>query len=156
MPQGSLRFMTEDGPVDLSTDELFRGRRVVLVSVPGAFTKTCSLRHLPGYVQWADELFALGVDEIAFMAVNDVDVMHAWGLDQGVGDKIRMLADGNGDYVRALGLELDLRVAGMGRRGQRFAVIVDDGIATHVAVEQPRTLDVSAAEAILERLRDLL
>ncbi|MDH3350993.1 MAG: peroxiredoxin [Gammaproteobacteria bacterium] len=152
MPSGSFGVMTESGPGTLSTDELFSGKKVVLLSVPGAFTPTCSLNHLPGFVEQADELLAEGVDTIACMAVNDVFVMHAWGKDRGVGDKVTMLADGNGDYVRALGLELDGTGFGMGMRGQRFAIVVDDGVATHVAVEEPGKLEVSKAEAILASL----
>lgn len=152
MPSGSFAIMTETGPGSLSTDELFTGKKVVLLSVPGAFTPTCSLNHLPGFVEQADELLASGVDSIACMAVNDVFVMHAWGKDRGVGDKVAMLADGNGDYARALGLELDGTGFGMGMRGQRFAIVVDDGVATHVAVEAPGQFEVSKAEAILASL----
>jgi peroxiredoxin len=152
MPSGSFGVMTETGPGTLSTDELFSGKKVVLLSVPGAFTPTCSLNHLPGFVEQADALLAEGVDTIACMAVNDVFVMHAWGKDRGVGDKVAMLADGNGDYARALDLELDGTGFGMGMRGQRFAIVVDDGVATHVAVEAPGQFEVSKAEAILASL----
>ena len=152
MPAGSFGVMTETGPGALTTDELFSGKKVVLVSVPGAFTPTCSMNHLPGFVDQADALLARGVDTIACMAVNDVFVMSAWGKDQNVGDKVLMLADGNGDYTRALGLELDGTGFGMGMRGQRFAIVVDDGIATHVAVEAPAQFEVSKAEAILDVL----
>ena len=152
MPSGSFSVMGESGPEPLSTDALFAGKKVVLVSVPGAFTPTCSKGHLPGYVNHADELFSQGVDTIACMAVNDVFVMHAWGKDRGVGDKVVMLADGNGEYTKALGLELDATGFGMGHRGQRFAIVVDDGVATHVAVEAPGAFEVSKAEAILASL----
>lgn len=152
MPTGSFGVMGASGPETLSTDELFSGKKVVLVSVPGAFTPTCSKGHLPGYVSNADQLTAQGVDTIACMAVNDVFVMHAWGKDREVGDKVVMLADGNGDYAKALGLELDATGFGMGHRGQRFAIVVDDGVATHVAVEAPGEFDVSKAEAILAQL----
>jgi peroxiredoxin (alkyl hydroperoxide reductase subunit C) len=152
MPRGSFGVMTESGPGQFSTDELFPGRKVVLVSVPGAFTPTCSMNHLPGYVDAADEFAAKGVDTVACMAVNDVFVMHAWGKDRGVGQKVLMLADGNGDYTRALGLELDATGYGMGMRGQRFAILVEDGIATHVAVEAPGQFEVSKAESILAAL----
>jgi len=152
MPAGSFGVMTETGPGALTTDELFSGKKVVLVSVPGAFTPTCSMNHLPGFVDQADALLARGVDTIACMAVNDVFVMHAWGKDRAVGDKVRMLADGNGEYARALGLELDGTGFGMGMRGQRFAIVVDDGVATHVAVEEPGQFEVSKAESILENL----
>jgi len=149
MPSGVLGIMGENGPDSLTTDELFSGKKVVLVSVPGAFTPTCSMNHLPGYVELASELSAKGVDTIACMAVNDVFVMSAWGKDRAVEDKVLMLADGNGDYSRALGLELDATGFGMGMRGQRFAIVVDDGVATHVAVEAPAQFEVSKAEALL-------
>jgi len=152
MPSGSFGVMTDTGPGALSTDELFAGKKVVLVSVPGAFTPTCSMNHLPGFVDQADELVGKGVDTIACMAVNDVFVMSAWGKDRGVGDKVVMLADGNGDYARALGLEMDGTGFGMGMRGQRFAIVVDDGVATHVGVEAPGQFEVSKAEAILAQL----
>ena len=152
MPSGAFGIMTETGPGTISTDDLFAGKKVALVSVPGAFTPTCSLQHLPGYVEQAAALRAKNVDTIAFTAANDVFVMDAWGKDQGVGDEILMLADGNGEYVAALGLELDASGFGMGSRGQRFAIIVDDGVATHVAVEAPGQFEVSTVEAILEAL----
>jgi len=152
MPAGSFGVMTSDGPDSISTEELFAGKKVVLFSVPGAFTPTCSAKHLPGYVEHAGTLKARGVDTIACMAVNDVFVMNAWGKDQNVGDKVTMLADGNGDYARALGLDLDASGFGMGQRGQRFAVVVDDGVATGVYVEEPGEFKVSAAEAVLATL----
>lgn len=152
MPSGALGVMTDSGPGGISTDDLFSGKKVVLVSVPGAFTPTCSMNHLPGFVGHADEILGKGVDTIACMAVNDIFVMAAWGKDQGVGDKVMMLADGNGEYAQALGLELDASGFGMGTRGQRFALVVDDGVATHVAVEAPGQFEVSKAEAILEAL----
>ena len=152
MPAGGFGIMTENGPGQMTTDELFSGKRVVLFSVPGAFTPTCSMNHLPGYVTHADALAEKGVDTIACLAVNDVFVMDAWGKSREVGDQILMLADGNGDYTKALGLELDASGFGMGMRGQRFAIIVDDGVATAVAVEAPGEFRVSAAEAILDRL----
>jgi glutaredoxin/glutathione-dependent peroxiredoxin len=152
MPAGTLKRMTRDGPQDLSTDELFTGKLVVLFSVPGAFTPTCDAKHLPGFVQLADQLRAKGVDTIACMAVNDVFVMNAWGKASGVGDRILMLADGNGEYTRALGLALDASKFGMGTRGQRFAIVAKDGIATRVDVEGPGQFKVSAAEAVLSQL----
>ena len=152
MPAGEFSVMTDRGPKSLATDELFAGKKVILVSVPGAFTPTCSMNHLPGFVKHADAIRAKGVDTIACMAVNDVFVMSAWGKDQAVGDNVLMLADGNGDYARALGLELDGTGFGMGMRGQRFAIIVDDGTATYVAVEAPAQFEVSKAEAVLEVL----
>lgn len=152
MPSGAFGVMTEAGPGAISTDELFGGKKVVLVSVPGAFTPTCSMNHLPGFVEHADELLGKGVDTIACMAVNDVFVMDAWGKDRGVGDKIMMLADGNGDYAEALGLEMDGTAFGMGTRGQRFAIVVDDGVASHVNVEEAGKFKVSSAESVLASL----
>lgn len=152
MPAGSFTVMGDSGPEQLSTEDLFAGKKVVLVSVPGAFTPTCSKGHLPGYVNHADDLTGKGVDTIACMAVNDVFVMDAWGKDRGVGDKVVMLADGNGEYTKALGLEMDASGYGMGERGQRFAIVVDDGEVTHVAVEAPGEFEVSKAESILASL----
>jgi peroxiredoxin len=152
MPAGTFKRMTREGPKDLTTEELFKGKRVVLFSVPGAFTPTCDAKHLPGFVQLADQIRAKGVDTIACMAVNDVFVMNAWGKASGVGDQVLMLADGNGDYARALGLELDASKFGMGKRGQRFAIIAKDGTATHVDVEEPGQFKVSAAEYVLGQL----
>ena len=152
MPSGVFGVMTDAGPGAISTDELFAGKKVVLVAVPGAFTPTCSASHLPGFVKQADALLAKGVDSIACMSVNDVFVMHAWGEDQNVGDKVMMLADGNGEYAKALDLEMDGTAFGMGTRSQRFAIIVDDGTATHVAVEAPGQFEVSKAESVLANL----
>ena len=152
MPSGTFAVMTDSGPGAMSTEDLFSGKKVVLVSVPGAFTPTCSMNHLPGFVDKAADLRAKGVDTIACMAVNDVLVMDAWGKDRATGDDVVMLADGNGEYSKALGLDFDASGFGMGIRGQRFAIVVDDGIATHVAVEAPGQLDVSKAESILDNL----
>lgn len=152
LPSGTLKTMTKDGPKDITTDELFKGKKVVLFSVPGAFTPTCDAKHLPGFVQLADQILAKGVDTIACVAVNDVFVMNAWGKHSGVADKILMLADGNGHYAKALGLELDATGFGMGTRGQRFAIIAKDGVAEHVNVEAPGQFKVSAAEHVLEQL----
>jgi len=151
-PQGSFLTLGPDGPAPVTTDELFKGKKVVLFAVPGAFTPTCSAKHLPGYVANADAIKAKGVDTIACMAVNDAFVMGAWGKDQGVGDKVLMLGDGSGDITKALGLELDATKMGMGPRSQRFALVVDDGTVTHVAVEEGGGLDVSAAEKVLAAL----
>ena len=152
LPSGAFGVMTESGPGAMSTEDLFAGKKVVLVSVPGAFTPTCSMNHLPGFLAQAEALRGKGVDTIAFMAVNDVFVMDAWGKDQGVGDNVLMLADGNGEYAQALGLDFDGSAFGMGTRGQRFAIVVDDGIATSVSVEAPGQFEVSKAEAILDAL----
>ena len=152
MPSGTFGVMTDAGPGAISSEDLFTGKKVVLVSVPGAFTPTCSMNHLPGFVDHADELLAKGVDTVACMAVNDVFVMDAWGKDRNVGNKVMMLADGNGEYAKALGLEMDASGFGMGMRGQRFAIVVDNGVATHVAVEAAGKFEVSKAEAILAQL----
>lgn len=152
MPTGAFKTKTAEGPKEVSTDALFGGKTVVLFSVPGAFTPTCDAKHLPGYLQHFDALKAKGVDTIACMAVNDMFVMGAWGQQSNVGDKVLMLADGNGDYTRALGLELDARGFGMGMRGQRFAIIVKNGVATHVNVEAGGEFRVSAADHVLAQL----
>lgn len=152
IPDATLMTMTDKGPAPLKTSDIFAGKKVVLFSVPGAFTPTCSAKHLPGFVQNADALKAKGVDTIACMAVNDAFVMGAWGKDQKVADKIMMLADGNGDFTGALGLELDARGYGMGHRGQRFALIVDNGVVSHVNIEAPGEFKVSAAEHVLSQL----
>ncbi len=152
MPAGTFGLMTDSGPGAVTTDDLFGGKKVVLFSVPGAFTPTCSMNHLPGFIDHADEILGKGVDTIACMAVNDVFVMHAWGKDRNAGEKVRMLADGNGEYAKALGLEMDGTAFGMGMRGQRFAIIVDDGVASHVAVEEAGKFEVSSAESVLANL----
>jgi peroxiredoxin len=152
MPEGKFKTMGEKGPQDLSTAQLFDGKRVVLFSVPGAFTPTCDAKHLPGYVELADKLRGKGIDTVACMAVNDVFVMNAWGKASNVAGKVLMLADGNGDYARALGLELDGRGFGMGMRGQRFAIVVENGVARHVDIEAPGQFKVSAADAVLAQL----
>jgi peroxiredoxin len=152
MPAGSFSVMSDDGPGSVTTDELFSGKKVVLFSVPGAFTPTCSMKHLPGYVSNADALISHGVDTIACMAVNDVFVMDAWGKGQGAGDAVAMLADGNADYAKALGLELDASGFGMGTRGQRFSIIVDDGKVTHLNIEGSGEFKVSTAETALEQV----
>ena len=152
MPSGTLKTMGPDGPKDVKTDELFRGKKVVLFSVPGAFTPTCNAKHLPGFVALAEQLKAKGVDTVACMAVNDVFVMGAWGKASNATGKVLMLADGNGDYARALGLELDGREFGLGLRGQRFAIVVNDGLAERVNVEAPREFKVSSAEHLLSQL----
>lgn len=152
MPEGAFGVMTASGPGRVTTGELFKGRKVVLFSVPGAFTPTCSNEHLPGYVNNAGALQAKGVDQVACMAVNDVFVMDAWGRSAGVGDSVLMLADGNGEYARALGLELDASGFGMGMRGQRFSMVVDDGIVAELNVEEGGGLSCSSVEAALEQL----
>jgi peroxiredoxin len=151
IPETTLTVMSESGPVPVTTAEIFDGKKVVLVSVPGAFTPTCSARHLPGFIEHADKLRAAGVDTIAFVSVNDVFVMNAWGKSTGA-DGILMLADGNGDFARALGLELDATSFGMGMRSQRFALVAEDGVVSHLFVESPGEFRVSSAENVLASL----
>ncbi len=151
LPSMKLSMATADGPKEVSTDDVFKGR-VVMFAVPGAFTPTCSAKHLPGFVQNLDAIKAKGVDSIVCMAVNDAFVMSAWAKDQGVDGRIVMLADGSGALTRALGLELDLVARGLGVRSQRFALIAEDGVVRYLAVEQPGGFDVSRAEAVLAAL----
>lgn len=152
MPSGSFGVMTDKGPGSATSDEFFNGKKVVLFSVPGAFTPTCSAKHLPGFIDHADAIKAKGVDTIACLAVNDVFVMGAWGKHAGAEGKVTMLADGNCAYTKALGLELDASGFGMGTRGQRFALIVDNGVVKNVFVEAPMEFKVSAAENVLANL----
>ena len=151
LPEATFTVMTESGPAPLTRAELFGGKKVVLFSVPGAFTPTCSARHLPGYVDLAGEILGKGVDTIACMAVNDVFVMNAWGKSANA-DKISMLADGNGDFTRAIGLELDASGFGMGERSQRFALVAEDGLVTQLFIEGPGEFLVSSAEHVLSAL----
>ena len=153
MPAGEFYVTTESGPGKLSTAELFAGKKVVLFGVPGAFTSTCSKSHLPGFVTAASALREAGVDTIACVSVNDAAVMHAWGLDRNVGDDVLMLADGNADYARALGLDVDISAFGMGVRSQRFAIIADDGVVTHLAIDEPGKFEVTSADAMLQALQ---
>ena len=152
IPSAKLMQGTAEGPKEISTEALFGGKTVVLFGVPGAFTPTCSAKHLPGYVQNYDALKAKGVDTVACMAVNDAFVMGAWGKDQGVGDKVMMLADGSADFTKKLGLELDLVARGLGIRSQRFVLVAKDGKVTHIAVEAPGAFEVSKAETVLASL----
>jgi peroxiredoxin len=152
IPSGKLKVMKDGKMQDVSTGDLFAGKRVVLFAVPGAFTPTCSNQHLPGFVQRADEIKRKRVDTIACLSVNDAFVMDAWGRDQKVGDQVMMLADGNADFVRSLGLEMDGTGIGFGTRAQRFALVAEDGVVKHLAVEKPMKFEVSSAEAILEKL----
>ena len=150
MPEGQFMIMTGEGPEPLGTDELFGGKKVVLFGLPGAFTPTCSARHVPGYVQNADALEAKGVDTIACMAVNDAFVMGAWGKDQNVGGKVVMLADGSAEYTAKLGLGLDLSGRGMGQRCTRFSMLVEDGEVKSLNLEEnPGEAAASGAEAML-------
>ena len=152
LPSATLRYVGPDGVQAVTTEEFFRGKKVALFGVPGAFTRTCSERHLPGYVTHADELKAKGIDTIACIAVNDQFVMDAWGKDRGASGKIVMLGDGSGDFVRGIGLELDRDKEGMGIRTQRYSMLVDNGVVKALNVEQPGQFDVSSAEAMLKAL----
>jgi peroxiredoxin (alkyl hydroperoxide reductase subunit C) len=152
MPAGKFKMMGPEGPKDVSSDEIFKGKKVVLFAVPGAFTPTCSARHLPGFVTNAAAFKAKGIGTIACMAVNDVFVMDAWGKDQKVGDKVMMLADGSGDYTKALGLELDLTGGGLGKRSRRFAIVVNDGKVESLALEEGGALKISDAESVLKQV----
>ncbi len=152
VPSATLMKMTEAGPQPVETDQLFAGRTVALFAVPGAYTPTCSAKHLPGFIEKADELKARGVDEIVCVSVNDVFVMGAWGKAAGADGKVTMLADGNGDFTKALGLEMDASRFGMGLRSQRFSMLVKDGIVTELNIEEPGAFKVSAAEYLVGQL----
>ena len=152
IPSSTLVKATADGPEPVDTDTYFAGRKVALFSVPGAFTPTCSARHLPGFVDKAGEIQAKGVDEIACVAVNDAFVMGAWGKQAGADGKVTMLADGNGDFARALGLTFDGSKFGMGERGQRWSAIVEDGAVKELNVEEPGAFSVSSAEYLIDQL----
>ncbi len=151
VPSVNLAHMTESGPGGLASDELFGGKKVVMFAVPGAFTPTCSAAHLPGFVANADRIKAKGVDEIVCISVNDAFVMDAWGKAQNA-DAIHMVADGNGEFARAAGLELDLVGLGLGVRSQRYAMVVEDGVVTHLHVDEPAKVVGSGAESILDQL----
>jgi peroxiredoxin len=152
IPSAKLKTMTAEGPKDISTDEIFNGKKVVLFAVPGAFTPTCSAKHLPGFVEKAAEIKGKGVDTIACLAVNDAFVMGAWGKAQNTGDKVLMLADGAAAFTKQLGLDLDLTGPGMGVRSKRYAMVVDNGTVKALQVEAPGAFEVSSAEAILKAL----
>jgi peroxiredoxin len=152
IPSVKVMQATAEGPKEVDTAELFRGRTAVLFGVPGAFTPTCSAKHLPGFVQNAAALKAKGVELVACMSVNDAFVMQAWAKDQGVGEDIVMLADGSAAFTKALGLELDLTARGLGTRSQRFALVAKDGKVAHIGIEQPGAFEVSKAEAVLAAL----
>lgn len=151
IPDATFKVMGEKGPADVTTKEMFGGKKVVLFAVPGAFTPTCSAAHLPGYVVNADKIKAKGVDSIVCVSVNDAFVMDAWGKDKNAGELI-MAADGNGDFAKAMGLTMDGSGFGMGIRSQRYALIAEDGKITALSVEEPGKFEVSAAEAIMEQL----
>ncbi|WP_142848173.1 peroxiredoxin [Telmatospirillum sp. J64-1] len=152
LPKAVLREKTADGVQDVPTESLFAGRKIVVFGLPGAFTPTCSSKHLPGFVEKADEIKAKGVDEIICLSVNDAFVMDAWGREREVGGKIRMLADGSCDFTEKAGLVWDATERGMGRRSKRYAMIVEDGTVTHLVVDDPGKFEGSSAEAILQAL----
>ena len=152
IPKATFKSMGADGIQDVTTDALFAGKKVVLFALPGAFTPTCSAKHLPGFIEKSKDISAKGVDTLACLSVNDVFVMGAWGEAQAVGDKVLMLADGNGEFSKAVGLDFDGSKFGMGVRSQRYAMIVEDGVVTHLAVEKPMAFEVSSAESILQAL----
>ena len=152
VPAVKVKQMTPEGMKDVDTGEFFKGKKVVLFALPGAFTPTCSAKHLPGFVEKAAEIKGKGVDAIACLSVNDAFVMNAWGKDQKADGKVQMLADGNGDFTRAVGLELDGSGYGLGKRSQRYAMVVDDGVVKALNVEKPGAFEVSSADAILKAL----
>jgi glutaredoxin/glutathione-dependent peroxiredoxin len=152
LPNVSVTAATADGPEAIESDAIFKGKKVVLFAVPGAFTPTCSARHLPGFVENADAIKARGVDTIACIAVNDAFVMGAWAKDQGTAGKILMLADGSGAFAKAVGLELDLVARGLGVRSQRYALIAENGVVTFLGVEEAGAFEASKAEAVLAAL----
>ena len=152
IPSVTLMRMGQDGPEAVSTDDLFKGKKVAFFGVPGAFTPTCSAKHLPGFVEKADTIKSKGVDEIVCASVNDVFVMDAWGKDQGVGDAVAMIADGDAAFTKAAGLELDLTGKGLGLRSQRFAMVVEDGVVKSVTVDPPGTFDATSADSLLRQL----
>lgn len=151
VPACTMKTMGAEGPADISTDDIFAGKKVLLFAVPGAFTPGCSMTHLPGYVVNADKIKAAGVDTIVCMAVNDAFVMDAWGKAQNA-EELLMLADGNGEFTEALGLQLDGSGFGLGHRSQRFAMLVDDGTVTQLNVEPGAGVDVSSAETMMALL----
>jgi glutaredoxin/glutathione-dependent peroxiredoxin len=152
VPHATFMTKTADGPAPVDSDTLFKGRRVAVFAVPGAFTPTCSARHLPGFRDQADALKAKGIDQIACISVNDVFVMGAWGQSADAGDKVLMLADGNGDFTRKIGLEMDASKFGMGTRSQRYSMVVNDGVVESLNVEAGGEFKVSSAEHMLETI----
>ena len=151
IPSVKLKHMTKEGIKDVTTDELFKGK-VALFGLPGAFTPTCSAKHLPGFVQNSEAIRGKGVDKIVCLSVNDAFVMDAWGKNQNVGDKVMMVADGNADFAKAIGLEMDGSGYGMGTRIRRFSMLVDNGTVKQLNVEKPGAFEVSNAETILKQL----
>jgi peroxiredoxin len=152
LPQATFSVMTDEGPQQRTTDDVFKGKTVALFALPGAFTPTCSAKHVPGFKAHAGEFRAKGVDTIACLSVNDAFVMGAWGKDQDAGDDIVMLADGNADFTKAVGLEMDGSKFGMGTRSQRYSMLVTDGVVKQLNVEQGGEFRVSTAEHLLGQL----
>jgi len=152
LPSATFMTPTDEGPAPITTDDVFKGKRVALFAVPGAFTPTCSAKHLPGFKARAADLKAKGVDRIVCVSVNDVFVMKAWAKDQGVTSEVMMLADGNGEFTKALGLDFDGSKFGMGLRSQRYSLIADDGVVSQLNVEEGGTFEVSSADYMLEHL----
>jgi peroxiredoxin len=153
LPDATFTVMTSDGPQTRTTDDFFKGRRVVLIGVPGAFTPTCHRNHLPGFVSKADDILAKGIDEIAVTGVNDVFVMDAWAKHSGAEGKVSFLADGSANFARAIGLSADMSARGLGMRSQRYSMLVDDGVVRKLHVEEaPGKAEVSGADALLKVL----
>ncbi|MBW4508363.1 MAG: peroxiredoxin [Scytonematopsis contorta HA4267-MV1] len=152
IPKATLYYMSSSGVQKITTDEIFTGKKVIIFAVPGAFTPSCSERHLPGFLEYADQIKAKGVDTIACISVNDPYVMGAWAKDRNVGNKVLMLADGSGEFTKAVGQELNLLAKGLGIRSRRYAMIIEDGVVKYQALEEGGKLEVSTAENILEKL----
>ncbi len=152
IPASTLHKMGELTPEPIQSEELFSGKKVVLFALPGAFTPTCSAKHLPGFIELAGEFWDKGIDEIVCLSVNDVWVMNAWGKAQGAVDKVSMIADGNGAFTRGMGRQADMSAAGFGERSGRYAMIVEDGVVTHLNIEEPRKFEVSDAATMLSLL----
>ena len=152
VPSVTLMEKQEGGPAPVTTDELFKGKKVALFALPGAYTPTCSAKHVPGFVQNSEALKGKGINSIICLSVNDAFVMGAWGKEQGAGDKVRMIADGNGEFTRAVGLEFDASKFGMGKRSQRYSMVVDDGVVKQLNVEEPGAFEVSSADYMLGKL----
>lgn len=152
IPDATLYVMSEQGPQAVKTGDIFKGKKVALFALPGAFTPTCSAKHLPGYLEKYGELKSKGVDEIACLSVNDAFVMGAWGKQQNTGDKVTMLADGSGEFTKAIGMEFDLSARGLGVRSQRYSMLVDDGVVKSINLEKPGAFEVSDANTLLAQM----
>ena len=152
IPSATLYQMTSEGPAAISTDDIFAGKKVVMFGVPGAFTPTCSAKHLPGFIANAEALKAKGIDQIVCLAVNDVFVMGAWSKDQGAGDKVLLVGDGSAEFTKAAGLELDLGARGLGLRCQRFALVADNGVVKSIEIDAAGAFEKTSAESVLTSL----